>query len=48
MILLTGYLNLNAKNEMSVSLIEKEREDILSRFDKINDQASSINHQPAE
>jgi len=35
--------NFDAKNEMSISLIEKEREEILSRFDKINDQTSSIN-----
>ncbi len=34
---------LDAKNEMSISLIEKEREDIMGRFDKINDQELSIN-----
>ena len=35
--------NLDANNEMSISLIEKEREDILRRFDNINYQAASIN-----
>jgi len=34
---------LNAKNEISVNLIEKERDDILDMFDKIENHASSIN-----
>ena len=35
--------NFNAKNEMSISLIEKEHEEILDRFMKIDNHSSSIN-----
>ncbi|MFC2119504.1 hypothetical protein ACFLQ4_00395 [Bacteroidota bacterium] len=40
---LDRLLNLNVKNEMSVSLFEKEQKDILSRFEKINNHLSSLN-----
>jgi len=34
--------NLNTKNEMSVSLIEQERKDVLERFNKIENQLSTV------
>ncbi len=41
---LDRLLNLNTKNEMSVSLIEEERKEILSRFEKIDVNLSSLDH----
>ena len=41
---LDHLLNLNVKNEMSVSLMEKEQKDILGRFEKINNHLSSLNY----
>ncbi|MBE0572693.1 MAG: amino acid permease [Ignavibacteriaceae bacterium] len=40
---LDRLLNLNTKNEMSVSLIEKEQKDVLERFDKIENQLTALN-----
>ena len=41
---LDRLLKLNTKNEMSVSLIEEERKDILSGFEKISNHLSSLDH----
>ena len=41
---LDRLLNLNTKNEMSVSLIEEEQKEILSRFEKIGIHLSSLDH----
>ncbi len=41
---LDRLLKLNSKNEMSASLIEEERKNILSRFEKINNHLSSLDH----
>ena len=37
-------LNFNLKNEMSVSLIEKEQAEILNKFEKINTHLKNLNH----
>jgi amino acid transporter/tRNA A37 N6-isopentenylltransferase MiaA len=41
---LDRLLNLNTKNEISVSLIEKERKEIISGFEKIDIYLSSLDH----